>query len=56
MRRGGTKLRTQLGDKRRLADAHPWRKSKPENRVPPTPPEQVLEQADAQRAAQGGRS
>jgi hypothetical protein len=49
MRRGGNKVRTQAADKRRLADAHPWRRSKPENRVPPTPPDQVLAQADAKR-------
>lgn len=50
MRRGGDKARALLADKRRTANAHPWKRSTSANRVPPTPPDEVLRQADAKRA------
>jgi hypothetical protein len=49
----GKKARLQQGEKRRLADAHPWQRSTPETRVPPTPPGQVLAAAKAKRASRG---
>ncbi len=50
--RRSNKQRLQLADKRRVANAYPWRRSTPENRRPPTPPDQVLAQADAKQAGQ----